>query len=92
MVSTALPVLVSVTDCLALTVPRVCWPNESVDGERFATGAPTPVPLKLTVWGLPLALSATETDALREPVAAGVNVTLMAQLAPAATLLPQVFV
>jgi len=32
------------------------------------------------------------SDALRVPIPAGVNVTLMAQLAPAATLAPQVCV
>jgi len=50
-----------------------------------------PVPLKLTVCGVPLALSAMERDALSVPVAPGVNVTLIVQLAPAATLVPQVF-
>ena len=39
-----------------------------------------------------LALSVTVNAALRVPVAVGVNVTLMVQLAPAATLEPQVFV
>jgi hypothetical protein len=50
------------------------------------------LPLKLTVCGLPLALSVMASDALRVPVAVGVNVTLIAQLDPATTLLPQVFV
>jgi hypothetical protein len=50
------------------------------------------VPVKLTVCGLPLALSVIASVALREPAADGVNVTLMAQLAPAETVLPQVFV
>jgi len=51
-----------------------------------------PVPLKLTVCGVPLALSAMDNDALHVAVPVGVNVTLIAQLAPAATLAPQVFV
>jgi hypothetical protein len=34
----------------------------------------------------------TVTAALRAPVAVGVNVTLIVQLAPAAKLVPQVFV
>lgn len=50
------------------------------------------MPLKVIVWGLLLALSAMLTDALRAPTAVGVNVTLIEQLAPAKTLLPQVFV
>jgi hypothetical protein len=37
-------------------------------------------------------LSVTVTAALRAPVAVGVKVTLILQLAPAATLVPQVFV
>ena len=51
-----------------------------------------PTPLKLTAWGLPGALSEMATDAARLPLAAGVKVTLMAQLDPAATETPQLFV
>jgi hypothetical protein len=43
------------------------------------------------ICGLLLALSVTTSTALSEPAAHGVNVTLIAQLVPAATLLPQVF-
>jgi hypothetical protein len=46
--------------------------------------------VRLTVCGEPLALSATLTDALSEPNAVGVKVTVMAQEAPAARLAPQV--
>jgi len=52
----------------------------------------TPVPLKLIVWGLLLALSAMETAALRAPVAVGVNVILIVQLACAETLAGQLVV
>ncbi len=48
------------------------------------------MPVKLIVCGLPGASSVTVTAPLLVPVAAGVNVTLIVQLAPAATLLPQV--
>ena len=51
-----------------------------------------PVPVKPTDCGLPEALSVMLTEALRVPVAVGLNVTLIEQLAPAATLVPQVFV
>ena len=44
------------------------------------------------VWGLLLALSVTVNVALRGPVAVGVNVTLIVQFPPAATLDPQVLV
>ena len=43
------------------------------------------MPLKLTVCGLPLALSVSVRLPERLPVALGVNVTLIAQLLPAAT-------
>lgn len=42
--------------------------------------------------GDPEALSTTEIAALRPPAAAGVNVTVTVQLAPAATEAPQVLV
>jgi len=51
-----------------------------------------PVPARLTVCGLPVALSVMVIVPGRLPVAVGVNVTLMVQLAPAATELPQVLV
>jgi hypothetical protein len=52
----------------------------------------TPVPAKLTVCGLPAALSATLIDALSEPTSDGVKLTLMLQLLPAPRDEPQVFV
>ena len=51
-----------------------------------------PVPESVAVCGLPAALSAIETEALRDPEAVGVNVILIEQLAPAARLIPQVLV
>ena len=52
----------------------------------------TPVPDRAAVWGLPVTLSVTVNVAFRIPVAVGVEVTLMVQLAPAARLEPQPFV
>jgi hypothetical protein len=50
-------------------------------------------PESWTVWGFPLALSATLSTAVSEPTELlGVKITLMPQLPPAATLLPHVFV
>ena len=92
MVSRALPVLASVSVCGAVAAPSFSWPNERLDGERLATGIGVTDPLRLTLCGLPLALSATVSEALREPVAVGVNVMLIAQVAPASTLAPQLFV
>jgi hypothetical protein len=51
-----------------------------------------PVPESGTACGLPGALSATDTEAVLVPVAAGLNVTLMVQFFPANTLDPQVLV
>ncbi len=49
--------------------------------------AAAPVPLRATVWGLPGALSAIEMLAVRLPVAVGVKVALMLQLALTASVL-----
>jgi hypothetical protein len=48
--------------------------------------------MRVTVCGLPLALSVIVTEAVRFPVAVGVNITLIVQVPPAATELPQVLV
>jgi hypothetical protein len=50
------------------------------------------VPLSETVCGLPSALSVTESVPVTLPVALGVNVTMIGQLAPEARLAPQVSV
>ena len=61
-------------------------PKLQEDGEKLICGA-VPVPLSETVWGEPEALSETEMEALREPVAEGVKVTWIVQLPePAATV------
>ena len=54
------------------------------------TPATVPVPERPTVWGLPPALSVMLIEDARLPLAVGVKVTLIVQLAPAATELPQV--
>ena len=46
----------------------------------------TPLPLRASACGLPLALSVIDTVALRLPVAVGVKVTLMVQFDPAANV------
>jgi len=52
-----------------------------------------PVPVRPAVCGLPLASSAMLTEAVRLPVALGVNVTLIVQVPLlAATELPQLLV
>src|SRR5262249_2858601 len=53
------------------------------------TGLGIPVPVRLTICGLPGASSVTARSPFRVPSAVGVKVTLMVQLAPAFTELPQ---
>src|ERR1700680_2069077 len=62
-------------------------------GLRFTPGV-TPVPVRVTVCGLLAALSVMVTEAARGPTAAGLNVTLIVQFAPVASVagdLRQVF-
>jgi hypothetical protein len=84
----ALPVLLKVMVCEALATPTAWFPKLRLVGDRLTTGL-VPVPERLTVCGLPLALSVKVMAAVKDPLATGVKVTLMAQLAPAATLVPQ---
>jgi len=51
-----------------------------------------PVPVNDTACGDGAALSVNTRFAVRFPVDPGVNMTLIVQLAPAATVVPQVFV
>lgn len=60
-----------------------------LEAVKLTTG-PMPVPPRVTICGLPAALSVMVTEALRLPTALGVNVTETTQLPPAATELPQV--
>ena len=93
MLKAALPVLLRVRVWAALVVPTDWLAKVRLVGERLATPAvPAPVPERLTVCGLPLALSVMLTEAVRLPLAEGLNVTLIVQLALAATELPQVLV
>ena len=57
-------------------------------GEKMTVDEP-PVPVRLAVRGLPVALSVTASVALRVPAAVGLKVTLIVQLAPTARLAPQ---
>jgi hypothetical protein len=94
MESAALPVLVSVTVCAALVEPTCAVKVSGPVAERETTGAgvTVPVPLRVTDCGEPAALSVRETDAAKVVAEAGVKVTDMAHLAPAARDLPHVFV
>ena len=89
-VSAAFPLFVTVTFCDALVLPTG-W-LAKVSGADNVTAGAMPVPVSETLWGLFNASSEIETVALRAPVAVGLNVTLMLQLALTARLLPQLFV
>src|SRR2546422_1765785 len=69
-------------------VPTFDWTVIFAD----SAGRPTPVPLRLIVWGLPRALSEMVMAPVRVPSALGANPTLIAQLPPGDTLLAQLFV
>jgi hypothetical protein len=72
------------------THPVAC--GAVVDTLCLLNGAPdeTPFPLNATVCGLPGALSVIVRAADRAPAAVGLKVTLIVQVAPAATDVPQV--
>jgi hypothetical protein len=74
-VSGTLPVLVNVMVCAGLLLPDACSGKVSEEGDN-PTPTPIPVPLKVTVCGLWGAKSVKISEALRLPVAYGVNVTL----------------
>ena len=96
MLKAALPVLLRVAVCAVLGIPMAWLPKARLVGERPSTGAAAavsvPVPERLTVCELPLALSEMLTEAVRLPLAEGVNFTLIVQWAPTATDLPHVLV
>lgn len=81
----------SVALCVGLVVPITWLLNVRLAGESDAMGA-VPVPVRNRPCGLPDALSATVTEPERVPTAVGVKVTLIEQLAPAASVVPHVFV
>src|SRR5438094_551825 len=78
-VNGALPVLVIVVRTVTGVVACACPLYARELGERV-TAEVVPVPLRLTVCGLPAALSVIVSVALRVPVAVGVKVTLTVQL------------
>jgi len=78
---------VSVTVFAALVTPMATVAKLKLVGESFAV---VPIPLSGTFCGLPAALSVMLKAALRVPLAVGLKVTLKVQLAPAASVLPQV--
>ena len=85
------PVFESVTIWEALVVPTFWLLKLREDGVSVTIAA-VPVPARPTFCGLPPALSVMYSDEPRVPVASGVNVTSIVQLAPTASEVPQLFV
>jgi len=88
------PVLVSFTVLDELVV-LICWMLKvRLFGDRLTVVLPplVPVPVRLTMCGLPEALSVIVIVPFCVPVAVGVNVTLMVHCPLAATEAPQVLV
>src|SRR5690242_4652688 len=81
-VSRAVPEFVRVKVFGAVVVPTVTLPKLRFVADRVTAGE-LPVPVRLTLCGLPLALSVTARVAPRVPAAVGVKVTLIVQFAPA---------
>src|SRR6516225_2557195 len=80
-VKVVVPTLVSVTIWAGLVVPRGTEAKYRLVGVSLAV---EPIPARLTFCGLPAALSVTLSIAVRVLDAAGLKVTRMMQLAPAA--------
>lgn len=79
-------------DRAALSLPTFCVLNTNCAGDSVTSGPVAPVPDNATVCGLPDASSVMAICPVRVPVVVGVNVTAIVQLAPATTLVPQLFV
>lgn len=80
----------SVTLPAALVLPTVTVPRFSELGETVTGAVLDELPLRLTVCGLPGALSVNVSVPFVVPVAVGENVTPTVQVAAAAMLVPQV--
>ena len=91
-VKAAVPVLVNVTGCAALVVPKAWLEKVRLRADKLATGAGRPSPARPIVCGLPTALSVRVTEPYRLPGAVGVKVTDIVHAIPGATLGPQVLV
>ena len=86
-----LPEFVKVTATGELETPTGMFPKATEVGENDAVD-PSPVPESATVCGVPTALSAIEIVPGWLPVAVGLKLTEMVQLALTARVAPQVVV
>ena len=80
--------LVNTTVCGELDVPTLCTPNDRDAADRPPGAAATPVPVSETDCGLAPPSSLTRSKAVRVPEAVGLNVTLIVQPGPTASVAP----
>src|SRR3989442_6328363 len=89
MANVDVPLLVNVTTWATLVVPTGWLPKSKLVLDRLRAGPEgVPVPIKLITCGLPPALSVMMIAPARVPMALGAKLTLIVQLALAATLPP----
>ena len=91
-IKAAVPVLLNVTACGALVVPKAWLEKVRLMADKLTTGAGRPSPARPIVCGLSAALSVRVTEPYRLPGAVGVKVTVIMHAIPGATLAPQVLV
>src|ERR1700722_4850982 len=90
--SSAVPDELSIViDCGLLTLFKTWLPNVKLVAERIPAGVP-PAPVRLTILGLPTALSVTKAWPVKLATALGVNPKLKVQLAAGASTAGQLFV
>ncbi len=83
--------MVKVEICELLVDPTGWLLKVREEGKKLTTGI-TPVPLRLAVCGLPVALSVMLSWPVARPGVVGSKVTVKVQFAPAFTLEPHVLV
>ena len=91
-VTVVVPVFVNVAICGTLLVPTATVGNVNNTGVNVTVPCCVPVPTSETVCGLLGAPLVMVNVAVRVPTTVGVNVTLMSQVAPAASEVPQMSV
>jgi hypothetical protein len=90
MLTAVLRPLPNVTDCEGLLDPTRVPAKVRLAGLAATTAGALPKPVRAIVCGLPLSESLKFSSAVRVPVAVGPNTIFAVQLAPAASVVPQV--
>jgi hypothetical protein len=91
-IKAAEPVLLNVTACGALVVPKGWLEKVRLMTDKLTTGAGRPSPASTIVCGLSEALSVMVTEPYRFPGEVGAKATVIVHVNPTATLAPQVLV